>query len=73
MQGTLRVYGVQEPVAVATSMAINASNANPWAEGVRYFFIHAAGSLFIGDDCFAPFGCCSLVELNDALGGFTLS
>lgn len=37
MQGTLRVYGVQEPVAIATSMAINASNASPWAEGVRYW------------------------------------
>jgi hypothetical protein len=32
----LDVLGVQEPVTVATSMAINASNANPWPEGVRY-------------------------------------
>jgi hypothetical protein len=31
----LEVLGIQEPVTVATSMAINASNANPWPEGVR--------------------------------------
>lgn len=39
LQTKLRVYGVQEPVAVATSMSIDASNADPWAEGVRYIHI----------------------------------